>query len=99
MSNYTGWPMCISNCSDCGVGTFSIGEYYMVKNEVWEQAWSSQRKSYHGKVPGQEVLCIGCLETRIGRTLCGDDFTFASNANISDRLRDRLQHPRARSPR
>ena len=36
---------------------------------AWEQAWAGRRKSWHGAVPGQEVLCIGCLEKRVGRTL------------------------------
>jgi hypothetical protein len=30
---------------------------------------------------GVEVLCIGCLERRLGRTLCASDFT---NAPIND---------------
>lgn len=49
----------------------------MVKEEAWEQAWCGGRKSFHGKVPGQEILCIGCLEQRIGRTLMACDFTDA----------------------
>jgi hypothetical protein len=74
--NYRGPnPVCISNCADCGVGTWTIGEYYMVHDEVWEQAWAGRRKAWHGKVPGQEILCIGCLEARIGRTLTYGDFT------------------------
>src|SRR5262249_2769118 len=59
---------------DCGVGTITLGEWYMVHDHVWEQAWLGRRKSWHGRVPGQEILCIGCLEKRIGRTLMACDF-------------------------
>jgi hypothetical protein len=80
-------------CADCGVGTCKINEYYMVKDDVWEQAWAGRRKPWHA-LDG-EILCIGCLEKRIGRTLMCCDFTDApiNNPNqddISGRLRDRL---------
>jgi hypothetical protein len=82
-------PACISNCADCGIGTITAGEWFMVHNHVWEQAWAGRRKSWQRRVPGQEILCIGCLERRIGRTLTGHDITHARSP-ISDRLRDRL---------
>jgi hypothetical protein len=41
---YDRWPVCIANCADCGVGTHTLGEYYMVRDEVWEQAWAGRRK-------------------------------------------------------
>jgi hypothetical protein len=64
-------------------------------NDVWDQAWAGRRKSWHGKVPGQEILCIGCLEQRLGRTLMRCDFIEApindpDDGDKSDRLRDRL---------
>jgi hypothetical protein len=42
-----------------------------------------------------EILCIGCLESRIGRTLCRTDFIDVplndpNKFQLSDRLRDRL---------
>lgn len=89
-----------SACVDCGVGTISIGEWYTVCDTVWELAWRGRRKSWHGKVPGTEVLCIGCLETRLGRTLTADDFKPGApvndpdKGNMSPRLRDRLTAPR-----
>ena len=70
------WPVCLSNCADCGVGCHSIGEWYMVRDKIWAQAWAGRRKPYHD-MPGQEILCIGCLEKRIGRTLVRSDFTKA----------------------
>jgi hypothetical protein len=88
-------PAVLSRCADCGVGTNTNGEWYMVKKSVWQLAWIGRRKSYHGKIPGQEILCIGCLENRIGRTLMRQDFTDApindpNDSHISRRLRDRL---------
>lgn len=83
-------PFCLSNCADCGVGTFTIGEYYMVKDDIWEEAWAGRRKSWTS-LPGQEILCIGCLESRIGRTLMSCDFTDSPvNRDDHDRKSDRL---------
>jgi hypothetical protein len=83
-------------CADCCVGTFTIGEYYIVKDDVWEQAWAGRRKSWQRQVPGQEILCIGCLEQRLGRTLTKHDFDNVPindpriDPNKSARLLDRL---------
>ena len=57
-----------ARCADCGVDT--AGEYYMVKKEIWTHAWAGRPKP-----PGHQILCIGCLEKRIGRTLTKYDFT------------------------
>jgi hypothetical protein len=65
-------------CADCGADTIMIGEWYMVTNEVWEQAWAGRRHPRHDGckiiIDGTEILCIGCLEKRIGRTLVAADF-------------------------
>lgn len=54
-------------CVDCSVNTSEIDEYYMVQDRVWVgQA--------HMKKDGG-MLCLGCLETRIGRLLTPADFT------------------------
>ena len=93
------WPVVTTACADCGVGTISLGEWYMVNDDVWEQAWSDGRKAWQvterGPIPGQEILCIGCLETRIGRTLMLSDFTDApvndpNKYDMSERMWDRL---------
>lgn len=96
------WPRMTTGCVDCGIGTDTLGEYpYMVRDDVWEQAWAGRRKSWQCPRPdgriveGQEVLCIGCLEKRLGRTLVASDFTDAScntpnKPRASQRLRDRL---------
>jgi hypothetical protein len=88
-------PVVVSCCADCGIGTITLGEWYWLKADVWGQAWAGRRKPYHGKVPGQEILCIGCLEKRIGRTLCRADFDDASvndpdDPTISERMWERL---------
>jgi hypothetical protein len=78
------------NCVDCLRNT--IDEYYMVHDVVWEAA----RMQPHGG-----MLCIGCLETRLGRTLTADDFTnYPINRDAfshrSARLRHRLRTHRTR---
>jgi hypothetical protein len=74
------------NCTDCGIHTSRRGEVYIVRDDVWERAWRDRRRC-----PLQEILCIGCLEKRIGRTLTKHDFDdFNHPTKGSDRLRDRL---------
>jgi hypothetical protein len=91
----TAWPVVLTACADCGVGTITLGEYYMVKDSVWDEAWSGRRKWWFHYVGGQETLCIGCLENRIGRTLMACDFTDCevndpTDETNSKRLRARL---------
>jgi len=89
------WPVVLSACADCGVGTITLGEFYMVRRQIWEKAWAGRRRPWT-HLPGQEILCIGCLEARIGRTLTRSDFSDVPVNDIndgsyrSDRLRDRL---------
>lgn len=74
-------------CLDCRIDTGKAGEYYVLKTEVWLEA--------HGSLKG--MLCIGCLEKRLGRELTASDF---SSALLNDpswhgiwrsqRLNDRL---------
>jgi hypothetical protein len=54
-------------CLDCSRHTADIDEYYMVHNEVW----------YKVNPGGKGMLCIECLEKRLGRELNKDDFTDA----------------------
>lgn len=52
-------------CLDCECDTCDVNEYYMVRDHLWRKA-----------VPKRTgMLCIGCLETRLGRTLTKADFT------------------------
>jgi hypothetical protein len=49
-------------CKDCGIDTSPLGldEYYMVHNEVWAQS---------GMDGLGGMLCLLCLEARLGRDL------------------------------
>jgi hypothetical protein len=73
-----------NTCHDCGVD--ARNERYMVIDETWRQS---------GLGPHDGVLCVGCLETRLGRQLKYADFTWMP-LNItarwtgSERLKDRL---------
>jgi len=50
-------------CLDCGKDTFR-NEYYMLRNPVWKKA--------NPKIKG--MLCIKCVEKRLGRKLTKKDF-------------------------
>ena len=55
-------------CMVCGAHTGDIDEFYMVTDEVWIAAIPSIFDQ-------PAMLCIGCLEGRLERTLKSDDFT------------------------
>lgn len=71
-------------CLSCGVDTGRIYEYYMLKDSIW--ALTSV-----GRVG---MLCIGCVETKIGRKLVPSDFndSFVNKIPMqrSMRLNERL---------
>ncbi len=51
-------------CLDCGANTSLNEEYYMLTSEVWKEA-----------VPDLVgMLCINCVELRLGRQLWPEDF-------------------------
>jgi len=56
----------VFDCVDCGMDTGKKGEYYMVHDKIW---MLSGLGSYNSK-----MLCLNCLEKRIGRPLTKDDF-------------------------
>ena len=76
-------------CALCEVNTREIHEYYMVHADIWQK---------HGA--GYGMLCVGCLEDRMGRRLSAEDFTDApvntdpedNHWKRSPRLRDRLNN-------
>lgn len=73
------------NCNDCKVDTDDINEYYMVHDHIWK----SVNKTFYGV-----MLCIGCLETRLGRKLNKHDFSDLPINYVfrqSNRLKDRLR--------
>jgi hypothetical protein len=71
-------------CVDCKGCTYDNDEYYMVHDDLWQTAGMDQG-----------MLCIGCLETRLGRRLDSRDFThYPINTSPafkrSERLKSRL---------
>ena len=54
-------------CYDCGECTQCEAEYYMLKDEVWYSAMTARSKP--------SILCVGCVESRLGRLLTKDDFS------------------------
>jgi len=69
------------DCVDCGLNTAC--EYYMVHNALWKAA---------GMNPHGGMLCIGCLEERLGRKLTSADFTEAPvNRGCPEAYSPRLQ--------
>lgn len=52
------------DCLDCKVNTRALEEYYTVTDEVWSQV--------NPDIDG--MLCIGCVEDRLGRPLNYNDF-------------------------
>jgi hypothetical protein len=78
------------DCRDCGVDTVPFDgpcEYYNLHNDLWEAI---------GMKRNGGMLCIGCVERRLGRLLNRADFTGAPVNSLdpkwhhSDRLIDRL---------
>jgi len=72
-------------CLDCAVDTIEVGEYYMLHDPVWLEA----------NPDDDGLLCIGCVETRLGRRLQSGDFNDAPiNAIVgaigSARVRSRI---------
>lgn len=73
-------------CMDCSVDTGKIYEHYFVNLDLWMEATGSERG----------MLCIGCLESRIGRQLVHTDFPKVTindpkHASMSQRLLSRLK--------
>lgn len=92
------YPGCLGDCSAfkcaaCTDNTLHIREFYMVHDEIWIAATSNEDGTEDEK-KARGMLCIGCLEARLGRTLTADDFTDAPvNQGVmmySERLRSRL---------
>lgn len=51
-------------CMDCSVDTDALGEYFMLQHDLWAQI-QPDRIGH---------LCVGCVESRLGRTLTAADF-------------------------
>ena len=73
------------NCLDCGVDILEIKEFYMIHDELWAQI--------NPQLEG--LLCIGCVEKRLGRKLKPEDFpSYEANSYLilpqSHRLKSRI---------
>lgn len=74
-------------CYDCRRASGS----YMVKDKVWREAWPDYavlKRSLVRRYKGTPewfrahlVLCLGCLERRLGRNLTQDDFDLSLPIN------------------
>lgn len=63
-------------CLDCSKDTFD--EYYGVRNHLWRRA--VDRSQRHG------MLCLSCLEQRLGRPLVLEDFTVPNSEQVAKLL-------------
>ena len=79
-------------CADCGRNTcIPPREFYAVHDALWSEACAVEPV-----LPDESgMLCIGCLEQRLGRELTGADFkpcglTGNPRPKSSKRLLDRL---------
>ncbi len=73
-------------CLDCYIDTSKANELYMLQDETWKLTGL-------GKVG---MLCVGCIESRIGRKLTATDFnnSYLNNyrtASKSARLVSRMK--------
>ena len=75
-------------CVDCGVDTSKIHEFYFVKTELWLSVMPST----------EGMLCIGCLEKRLGRGLNALDFTDAHINNLHDGTKSQRLVSRIKAP-
>ena len=72
-------------CLDCSVDTGRIFEHYFLTTSLWLFLVGSNKG----------MLCVGCVEKRLGRRLRSGDFTDCylndpKKNTMSDRLRSRL---------
>jgi len=56
-----------SPCHDCGLDTIALGEYYWLRDAVWDRACRGEDLRF---------LCILCLERRLGRKVRAKDLLF-----------------------
>lgn len=67
-------------CKDCDINTSDIDEYYTLWNELWWKVTGHYKKfneiKFYDFCNSREdyMLCIGCVENRLGRKLKPKDF-------------------------
>jgi len=77
-------------CQDCGHDTYMMGELYMLQFYLWDDMLE--------RTGWAHMLCIGCVEERLGRRLersdfinCPLNFELRYTKRQSLRLRSRLR--------
>jgi hypothetical protein len=82
-----------ATCADCE--TPVRNEWAMLRRPIWERVWpGTALKSVHEQVPMQHFLCVGCIETRLGRRLNRSDFDMRRKCNYptsTEKMSRRLQ--------
>lgn len=61
------WSHSKYECLDCNCCVIHIREWYMLVNQIWNEA------VYPDSC--QSILCVSCLEIRLGRELTATDFS------------------------
>lgn len=82
------------DCCDCGTNTIEINEHYFLHHDLWAAAMAAAAPAKPNP-HGTEMLCVGCVETRLGRPLTPADFfpdlpINGPDETRSDRLKDRM---------
>jgi hypothetical protein len=94
-------------CCDCGTNTVPSGkpkpgthEQFIVNDNVWIAAGMTPGKvDKNNELIGGGILCVGCIENRLGRRLTVNDFKpitlplLLSSPWITERLRSRALYP------
>lgn len=81
-------------CLDCRDDVSKIKEYCMLVDSTWYAIHNSERG----------MLCVGCIESRLGRQLIASDFNnsylnTSRSFERSARLLDRMKCGASQSPR
>lgn len=85
------WRMAGIYCLDCQKNPLVLSEYYMVHDSIWESVVKPKDR--------EGMLCVSCLENRLGRRLDPGDFSVCllnTNHDVfekSPRLLERLGAP------
>jgi hypothetical protein len=61
-----------TRCQDCGLDVTAAGHWHMLLDSVW---------ACTGLGPEDGVLCLPCIERRLGRRLAYDDFQRTNRRN------------------
>ena len=72
------------NCVDCHKKIkVNTKDYYMVQDHIWEEGVQEENRG--------NLICLDCLEKRLGRKLKIEDFTdYPVNEPIKDELNEGL---------